>query len=63
MTETLDSLWYIFGGISDVGVDAAIFLYSSEVTKVGKEVIKVAAGIVVHSKGVNPKKEQLYLFC
>ena len=50
MTETLVSLWQSFGGISlkDVGVDPTIFLCSSEVTKAGKEVMRVAAGIVVN---------------
>lgn len=48
MTETLVSLWQSFGGISlkDVGVDPTMFLCSSEVTKAGKEVMRVAAGIV-----------------
>lgn len=52
MTETLSSLWHSFGGMSlkDEGVDATIFLCSSGVTKVGKEVMRVAAGIVAYPK-------------
>lgn len=48
VTETFSSLWHSLGGMSlkDVGVVPTIFLCSSGPTNMGRDVVRVAAGIM-----------------